>query len=82
MEHINITSTPNERVRRIAQLAKLSFNHLSVELAADVFHFLKKLKNKQMTSRDITIYLVRTYQVALTMRQGRGSEATEAVFCL
>ena len=35
-----------------------------------------------MTSRDITIYLVRTYQVALTMRQGRGSEATEAVFCL
>ena len=38
MEHS--TSTPNERVWRITQLAKLSFNHQSVVLTADVFHFL------------------------------------------
>ena len=29
----------NEHVRRITQLAKLGFNHSSVVLTADVFHF-------------------------------------------
>ena len=38
MEHR--TSSPNERVSRTNQLAKLSFNHPSVVLTADVFqHF-------------------------------------------
>ena len=36
------TSTPNERVWRITQLAKLSFNHPSVVLTADVFQFVIK----------------------------------------
>ena len=35
MEHS--TSAPNERVLRITQLAKLSFNHPSVVLTVDVF---------------------------------------------
>ena len=33
------TRTPNKRVWRITQLAKLSFNHPSVVLTADVFQF-------------------------------------------
>ena len=42
MEHS--TSAPNERVLRTTQLAKLSFNHPSVVLTADVFqNFYKKL---------------------------------------
>ena len=36
------TRAPNERVWRITQLAKLSLNHLSVVLTADVFLFLIK----------------------------------------
>ena len=40
MEHN--TSAPNERVSRITQLAKLSFNHLSVVLTAVVFQFFIK----------------------------------------
>ena len=41
MEHS--TSVPNERFLRTTQLAKLSFNHPSVVLTADVFqHFYKK----------------------------------------
>ena len=40
MEHS--TSTPNERVSRITQLAKLSFNHPSVVLTADVFQLFNK----------------------------------------
>ena len=36
------TRAPNERVCRITQLAKLSFNHPSVVLTADVFLFLIK----------------------------------------
>ena len=43
MEHS--ISAPNERVWRITQLVKLSFNHPSVVLTADVFHFFEKLKN-------------------------------------
>ena len=43
MEHS--TSAPSERVRRITQLAKLSFNHPSVVLTADVFQFLIKSIN-------------------------------------
>ena len=39
MEHG--TSAPNERVVRTTQLAKLSFNHPSVVLTADVFYFYK-----------------------------------------
>ena len=35
-------SAPNERVLRTTQLAKLGFNHPSVVLTADVFHFLNK----------------------------------------
>ena len=34
------TSAPNERVWRITQLAKLSLNHPSVVLTADVFQYL------------------------------------------
>ena len=41
MEHS--TSTPNERVWRITQFAKLSFNHPSVVLTADVLHFFYKI---------------------------------------
>ena len=38
------TNAPNERVCRITQLAKLSFNHPSVVLTADVFqYFYKKI---------------------------------------
>ena len=33
------TSAPNKRVLRTAQLAKLSFNHPSVVLTADVFQY-------------------------------------------
>ena len=33
------TSAPNERVLRTTQLAKLSFNHPSVVLTADVFQY-------------------------------------------
>ena len=36
------TSAPNERVLRTAQLAKLSFNHPSVVLTADVFQYFYK----------------------------------------
>ena len=50
MEHN--TSAPNERVLSTAQLAKLSFNHPSVVLTADVFQYFevffytsKELKN-------------------------------------
>ena len=39
---INSTSAPNERVLRITQLAKLSFNHPSVVLTADVFQYFYK----------------------------------------
>ena len=35
-------SAPNDRVWRITQLAKLSFNHPSVVLTADVFNFFNK----------------------------------------
>ena len=45
------TSTPNERVWRITQLAKLSFNHLSVVLTADVFQFFIKSKTNWSGSR-------------------------------
>ena len=41
MEHS--TSASNERVWRITQLAKLSFNHPSVVLTADVFQFFNKI---------------------------------------
>ena len=41
MEHS--TSAPNERVLRTTQLAKLSFNHPSVVLTADVFQYFIKL---------------------------------------
>ena len=34
----NSTSAPNERVSRITQLAKFSFNHPSVVFTADVLH--------------------------------------------
>ena len=37
--NIDSTSAPNERVSRITQLAKLSFNHPSVVLTADVFQY-------------------------------------------
>ena len=40
MEHS--TSAPNERVLRTTQLAKLSFNHPSVVLTADVFQYFYK----------------------------------------
>ena len=40
MEHR--TSAPNERVLRTTQLAKLSFNHQSVVLTADVFQYFYK----------------------------------------
>ena len=40
MEHS--TSAPNERVLRITQLAKLSFNHPWVVLTADDFQYLYK----------------------------------------
>ena len=40
MEHS--TSALNERVLRVTQLAKLSFNHPSVVLTADVFLFFVK----------------------------------------
>ena len=33
------TSAPNERVLRTTQLAKLSFNHPSVVLTAEVFQY-------------------------------------------
>ena len=36
------TSTPNERVWRITQLARLSFNHPSVVLTDNVIHFFIK----------------------------------------
>ena len=47
MEHS--TSTPNERVLLITQLAKLSFNHLSVVLTADVFQFLSNHGKHEQT---------------------------------
>ena len=40
MEHS--TSAPNEGILRVTQLAKLSFNHPSVVLTADVFLFFIK----------------------------------------
>ena len=43
MEHS--TSAPNERVLRTTQLAKLSFNHPSVVLTADVFQYFYKNSN-------------------------------------
>ena len=39
MEHS--TSPPSERVLRVTQLAKLSFNHPSVVLTADVFQSVR-----------------------------------------
>ena len=36
------TTTPNERVGRITQLARFSFNHPSVVLTADVLQFFRK----------------------------------------
>ena len=47
MEHS--TSAPNERVFRVTQLAKLSFNHPSVVAAADVFQHFYKI-NKPLES--------------------------------
>ena len=41
MEHS--TSEPNERVLLVTQLAKLSFNHPSVVLTADVFQYFYKI---------------------------------------
>ena len=45
------TSTPNKRVWRITQLAKLNFNHPSVVLTAYVFQFLiqKKTGDENLT---------------------------------
>ena len=49
MEHS--TSVPNERVLRITQLAKLSFNHPSVVLTAAVFqYFLLRIKYSVRTA--------------------------------
>ena len=47
MEHG--TSAPNERVLRTTQLEKLSLNHPSVVLRADVFQYFYKIISK---SRD------------------------------
>ena len=47
------TSAHNDRVRRITQLAKLSCNHPSVVLTADVFPFL--CHNKTQTLRPMTM---------------------------
>ena len=47
MEHS--TSKPNERVLLVTQLAKLSFNHPSVVLTADVFQYFYKI-NKPLES--------------------------------
>ena len=47
MEHS--TSAPNERVRRIMQRSKLSVNHTSVVLTADVFQYFYKI-NKPLES--------------------------------
>ena len=45
MEHS--TSAPNVRVGRITLLAKLSFNHPSVVLTADVFqYFIRVLRSR------------------------------------
>ena len=41
----NSTSAPNGRVLRTTQLAKLSFNHPSVVLTADVFQYFYKIKS-------------------------------------
>ena len=41
MEHS--TSVPNERVLRVTQLAKLSFNHPSVVVTADVFQYFYEM---------------------------------------
>ena len=49
------TSTPNERVWRITQLAKFGFNHPSVVLTADVFHFCIKCTSY---TTDILFYKV------------------------
>ena len=49
MEHSTIT--PNERVLLITQLAKLSFNHPSVVLTADVFQLLIKASAQYIHQR-------------------------------
>ena len=49
MEHTDNTSAPNERVLRITQLARSSFNHPSVVLTADVFQYLYNI-NKPLES--------------------------------
>ena len=129
------TSAPNERVLRVTQLAKLSFNHLSVVLTADVFQYfyikpgiyggrVRVWANEwdvfHCTPEVVAVagllwiyFVVCFFSVwwdfvffffvfftsnahgllqvrgnlasctsLLVMRQGRGSEATEAVFCL
>ena len=57
MEHI--TSAPNERVLCTTQLAKLSFNHPSVVLTADVFRYFYKIKSTVTTAVNLELSLKR-----------------------
>ena len=54
MEHG--TSAPNERVLRITQLAKLSFNRPSVVLTADNFHYTKTKEPLSIANRFHTTF--------------------------
>ena len=56
------TSAPNERVRRITQLAKLSVNHPSVVLTAEVFQFSTKSSGGRVKI-NLKAPTLRTYQI-------------------
>ena len=49
MEHS--ISAPKERVLRVTQLAKLSYNHSSVVLTADVFQCFNKINTTDVQSK-------------------------------
>ena len=62
------TNAPNERVCRITQLAKLSFNHPSVVLTADVIQFVINTSRIQIGGRKVssTVHACRAPSTSLS----------------
>ena len=67
MEHS--TTAPNERVLRVTQLTKFSFNHVSVALTADVYQYFHKIESfgkkkfKQKKNADGLVFMAGAFRI-------------------
>ena len=80
MEHS--ISAPKERVLRVTQLAKLSYNHSSVVLTADVFQcFNKNIEKHQLWVRPVGVWNL-TLQAAWHVRHAHWARLCYVPFAI